>query len=115
MSNRSEAALTKFGIGQPVSRIEDPKLLRGAGRYTDDIHFAGQAYAVMVRSRQAHGVIRAIDVAEAKRMPGVLGVYTGAEMAAAGYGAIKPGIVVPNRDGTPMRAPLRPALPPTHV
>ncbi|HEX6842070.1 MAG TPA: xanthine dehydrogenase family protein molybdopterin-binding subunit [Stellaceae bacterium] len=114
-SDRGDPALTKFGIGQPVSRIEDPKLLRGAGRYTDDINIADQAYAVMVRSRQAHGVIRAIDTAEAKRMPGVLGVYTGADMAAAGYGAIKPGIVVPNRDGSPMRAPPRPALPSTHV
>jgi len=114
-SDRGDPALTKFGIGQPVSRIEDPKLLRGAGRYTDDINIAGQAYAVMVRSRQAHGVIRAIDAAEARRLPGVLGVYTGADMAAAGYGVIKPGIMVPNRDGSPSRAPPRPALPPTHV
>jgi aerobic carbon-monoxide dehydrogenase large subunit len=114
-SDRGDPALTKFGIGQPVSRIEDPKLLRGAGRYTDDINIAGQAYAVMVRSRQAHGVIRAIDTAEAGRIPGVLGVYTGADMAAAGYGAIKPGIMVPNRDGSPSRAPPRPALPPTFV
>jgi len=114
-SDRTDAALTKFGIGQPVSRIEDPKLLRGAGRYTDDIRLAGQAYAVMVRSRHAHGVIRAIDMAEASRLPGVLAVYAGAEIAAAGYGAIRPGIVVPNRDGTPMRAPPRPALPPAHV
>ena len=114
-SDRGDPALTKFGIGQPVSRIEDPKLLRGAGRYTDDINIAGQAYAVMVRSRQAHGVIRAIDAAEARRMPGVLGVYTGTDMAAAGYGVIKPGIMVPNRDGSPSRAPPRPALPPTHV
>ena len=116
MSNRSDRgdpALTKFGIGQPVSRIEDPKLLRGAGRYTDDINVAGQAYAVMVRSRQAHGVIRAIDAAEARRTPGVLGVYAGADLA--GYGAIKPAIMVPNRDGSPSRAPPRPALPPTHV
>ncbi len=118
MSNRSDrgdVALAKFGIGQPVSRIEDPKLLRGAGRYTDDIRLASQAYAVMVRSRQAHGVIRAIDAAEARRIPGVLGVYTGSDLASAGYGAIRPGIVVPNRDGTPMRAPPRPALPRTHV
>jgi len=114
-SDRTDVALAKFGIGQPVSRIEDPKLLRGAGRYTDDIHLAGQAHAVMVRSRQAHGTIRAIDVAEARRIPGVLGVYTAADIAAPRYGAIRPGIVVPNRDGTPMRAPPRPALPRSHV
>ncbi len=112
MSNRTETgdpALMKFGIGQPVTRIEDPVLLRGAGRYTDDIDLPGQAYAVMVRSRNAHGAIRAIEVADARAMPGVLGVYTGADLG--GYGAIKPGIVVPNRDGSPMRAPPRPALP----
>jgi aerobic carbon-monoxide dehydrogenase large subunit len=114
-SDRTDLALATFGIGQPVSRIEDPKLLRGAGRYTDDIRLADQACAVMVRSRQAHGVIRAIDAVEAARMPGVLGVYTGSDLAAAGYGAIRPGIVVPNRDGTPMRAPPRPALPRAHV
>src|SRR5260370_10847319 len=113
--DRTEVALAKFGTGQPVSRIEDPKRLRGAGRYTDDIHLAGQAHAVMVRSRQAHGTIRAIDVAEARRIPGVLGVYTAADIAAPRYGAIRPGIVVPNRDGTPMRAPPRPAFPPPHV
>src|SRR5690242_9796045 len=114
-SDKGDPALTKFGIGQPVSRIEDPKLLRGAGRYTDDINIDGQAYAVMVRSRQAHGVIRAIDTVEARRLPGVLGVYTGADLAAAGFGAIKPAMMVPNRDGSPSRAPPRPALPPTHV
>jgi carbon-monoxide dehydrogenase large subunit len=43
--------LTKFGIGQPVPRNEDPTLLRGEGRYTDDLNLSGQAYAVIVRSR----------------------------------------------------------------
>ena len=51
-------SLTKFGVGQPVRRTEDPKLVRGQGRYTDDVNLPGQAYAVMVRSRDAHGVIR---------------------------------------------------------
>ena len=71
-------SLTKFGIGQPVRRKEDPKLLRGQGRYTDDINLPGQAYAFMVRSNVAHGVIKSIDTAAAKTMPGVLAVYTGA-------------------------------------
>ena len=61
-----ELSLMKFGVGQPVPRKEDPTLLRGEGRYTDDINLAGQAYAVMVRSRQAHGILKGIDVAEAK-------------------------------------------------
>ncbi|HEX7967639.1 MAG TPA: xanthine dehydrogenase family protein molybdopterin-binding subunit [Stellaceae bacterium] len=112
-SDTSDLALVKFGIGQPVTRIEDPTLLRGAGRYTDDVNVAGQAYAVMVRSRIAHGTIRAIEAAEARAMPGVLGVYTGADLG--GYGPIKPGIAVPNRDGSPMRAPPRPALPAERV
>ena len=52
-------ALMKFGVGQPVLRSEDPVLVRGQGRYTDDINLPGQAYAVIVRSREAHGVLRA--------------------------------------------------------
>jgi len=51
-------SLTKFGVGQPVRRTEDPTLVRGQGRYTDDMSRPGQAYAIMVRSREAHGVIR---------------------------------------------------------
>ena len=56
----ADLGLVKFGIGQPVPRMEDPKLLRGEGRYTDDLNLAGQAYAAMVRSRHAHGIIREI-------------------------------------------------------
>ncbi|HEY6256383.1 MAG TPA: xanthine dehydrogenase family protein molybdopterin-binding subunit [Xanthobacteraceae bacterium] len=104
-------AIAKFGIGQPVRRTEDPKLLRGQGRFTDDVGMAGQAYAMMVRSRHAHGVIRAIDVAAARAMPGVLAVYTGADLAAAGYGTFKCIVPFENRDGSPMRKPARPALP----
>ena len=66
-------AIEKFAVGQSVLRIEDPMLLRGEGRYTDDISLPGQAYAVMVRSRNAHGVIRAIETDAARKMPGVLG------------------------------------------
>nr|MDJ0896024.1 hypothetical protein [Alphaproteobacteria bacterium] len=55
-------ATQKFGIGQPVPRSEDPRLLRGAGRYTDDVNLPGQAYAAIVRSPYAHGVIRELDV-----------------------------------------------------
>jgi carbon-monoxide dehydrogenase large subunit len=114
MSARQEAAdpaLIKFGVGQPVPRMEDPKLLRGAGRYTADLSLPGQAYAVMVRSPEPHGVIREIDLAAARGMPGVLGAYAGADLKAAGYGALKPGIMIPNRDKSPMHAPPRPALP----
>ena len=102
-------ALMKFGIGQPVPRSEDPTLVRGEGCYTDDIKLAGEAYAVMVRSRVAHGVIKSIDTSAARKMPGVLGVYTGADLA--GYGTLKCIVPFKNRDGTPMKQPPRPALP----
>jgi len=100
----------KFGIGQPVPRQEDPTLLQGQGRYTDDINLPGQVYAVIVRSQVAHGVIKGIDTEQAKAMPGVLGVWTGAELNAAGYGPLKTLMMVPNRDGTPMKTPTRHSL-----
>jgi carbon-monoxide dehydrogenase large subunit len=109
--NESQWAVQKFGIGQPVRRSEDPKLVRGEGRYTDDVNLAGQAYAVIVRSRNAHGILRNLDTAAARAMPGVLAVYTGADLAAAGYGSLKCLPPLKNRDGTPMRKPARPALP----
>jgi aerobic carbon-monoxide dehydrogenase large subunit len=102
-------ALTKFGIGQPVPRSEDPMLVRGEGCYTDDVKLAGEAYAVMVRSRVPHGVIKSIDTSAAREMPGVLGAYTGADLA--GYGTLKCIVPFKNRDGTPMKQPPRPALP----
>src|SRR5260370_40744835 len=102
-------ALMKFGIGQPVPRTEAQALVRGEGRYTDDVKIAGEAYAVMVRSRVAHGVIKGIDTSAARKMPGVLAVYTGADLAA--YGTLKCIVPFNNRDGTPMIKPPRPALP----
>src|SRR5690348_347251 len=109
----TDLALTKFGIGQPVTRMEDPKLLRGRGRYSDDIARPGALHAVMVRSRIAHGTLRGIDAAEARALPGVVAIYTAADLA--GYGPIKPMQTVPMKDGSPMRAPPRPALPAEHV
>jgi carbon-monoxide dehydrogenase large subunit len=102
-------ALMKFGIGQPVTRTEDPILVRGAGCYTDDVKLAGEAHAVIVRSCIAHGVIKRIDPSAARQMPGVLGAYTGADLAR--YGTLKCIVPFNNRDGTPMKRPPRPALP----
>ena len=101
-------SLTKFGIGQPVRRSEDPKLVRGEGRYTDDINLPGQAYAVMVRSRYAHGVIRSVDTAAAKTMPGVLAVLTGEDLK--NYGGLKCLLPLKSRDGSPIKYKPRPAL-----
>jgi aerobic carbon-monoxide dehydrogenase large subunit len=101
-------SLTKFGVGQPVPRSEDPILVRGQGCYADDFSRAGQAYAVMVRSREAHGVIRGIDTAVAQGMPGVLAVYTAADLS--GYGPLKSTLPLKSRDGSPIRYTPRPAL-----
>ena len=69
-------------IGQPVPRKEDLRLITGKGRYTDDLNLEGQAYAAMVRSPHAHAVIRSIDVGDARAVPGVLAVLTGADFIA---------------------------------
>jgi aerobic carbon-monoxide dehydrogenase large subunit len=98
----------KFGIGQPVHRNEDPRLLRGEGRYADDVNLPGQAFARVVRSPYAHGRLRAIEVDAALRSPGVLAVYTAADFARAGYGAIMCKLPLKNADGRPLLAPPRP-------
>jgi aerobic carbon-monoxide dehydrogenase large subunit len=103
-------AVQKYGVGQPVRRKEDDTLLRGKGKYTDDFNLPGQAYAWIVRSSHAHGVIRGIDTAAAKTMPGVLGVFTGADLASANYGPYTCGLPLKSRDGTPLLQTNRHAL-----
>jgi carbon-monoxide dehydrogenase large subunit len=107
--NNNDPAADKFGVGQSVLRTEDPILVRGEGRYTDDLSLPRQAYAVMVRSPHAHGIIKGIDATEARKMKGVLAVYTSEEMAH--YGIVKNGLPLKSRDGTPMVKPVRPMLP----
>jgi carbon-monoxide dehydrogenase large subunit len=98
----------KFAVGQPVSRKEDPVLLRGEGRYADDLNRPDQLYAVMVRSRIAHGTLGSIDVAAAREMPGVRAVILAEDLDAAGIRNM-PAAAGKNRDGsaTP-RPPQRP-------
>jgi carbon-monoxide dehydrogenase large subunit len=103
-------ALQKFGVGQPVLRKEDDTLVRGKGKYTDDFNLPGQAYAWIVRSSHAHGIIKDIDASAAKAMQGVLGVWTGADLASAGYGPYTCGLPLKNRDGTPLLQTNRTAL-----
>jgi carbon-monoxide dehydrogenase large subunit len=107
-TNLADPTLLKFGIGQPVPRQEDPILLTGRGRYTDDLAVAGQLCCVMVRSPYAHGVIRGIGTEAARAMPGVRGVFTAADMAA--YGPMRSVLPLRNKDGTPLinieRGPL---------
>src|SRR5712671_1275059 len=101
----------KYAIGQPVLRTEDPKLVRGEGRFTDDVSLPGQAFLVMVRSRYAHGIIRAIKTDAARKMPGVLGIFTGTDLVQAGYGTLKCIVPFKNRDGSEMKKPARHPMP----
>ncbi len=93
------------GIGASVKRKEDFRFLTGQGRYTDDINRPGQVYAYFVRSPHAHAKIKGINKAEAEASPGVLGVFTGADMAADNVGSLPCGWVVTDRNGDPHKAP----------
>jgi aerobic carbon-monoxide dehydrogenase large subunit len=75
-------------IGKPLPRKEDERLVTGKGRFTDDFNLDGQVYAALVRSPHPHARIVAIDATAAKNMPGVLGVFTGADCAAEGLAPI---------------------------
>jgi aerobic carbon-monoxide dehydrogenase large subunit len=75
-------------IGKPVVRKEDARLTTGQGRFSDDFSLDGQAHAVMVRSPHPHARMRGVDAARARAMPGVLGVFTGADCLADRLGAI---------------------------
>ena len=103
-------SVLKFGIGQPVPRSEDPRLLSGGGRYTDDFNAPGQAHAAFLRSTAAHGEIARLDVAAVAGAPGVLAVYTGADLEADGIGRIPCPVPMKNRDGSAPSVPPRPAL-----
>jgi aerobic carbon-monoxide dehydrogenase large subunit len=95
-----ETPATGSGIGQPVRRREDLRLVRGAGRYTADENLPGQAYAVMLRSPHAHARIRAIGKEKALAVPGVLAVLTGADALADG---LKP---IPHKPWSPAPAEI---------
>jgi aerobic carbon-monoxide dehydrogenase large subunit len=100
----------RYGVGQPVTRAEDPVLLCGQGHYSDDFNRPGQAHCVIVRSPYAHGRIRTIDTEAARTMPGVLAVYTAEDLATAGIAAMPPRQLMKNRDGSQMATPERPVL-----
>jgi aerobic carbon-monoxide dehydrogenase large subunit len=100
----------EFAIGQGVSRFEDPKLLRGNGRYVDDIILPSTAHGVVVRSPHAHARIKSIDTAAAKAADGVLLVITGVDWKASGFGDLPMPASHELRDGTPMHRAPYPAL-----
>jgi carbon-monoxide dehydrogenase large subunit len=103
-------AIEKFGIGQPVLRVEDPVLVRGEGRYIDDERIEGQVYAAFVRSQVAHGRFQSIDTTAARAMKGVLAVYTQSDLEAAGFGDVKSKFAGKHRDGSAYAPPPRPSM-----
>lgn len=97
----------RFGSSRGAPRSEDDPLLAGRGRFTDDLKTAQHARAAFVRSPMGHATIRAVDAKAAARMPGVLAILAGADLA---LGAIPPGVLLPGRDGKPMFATAMPVL-----
>jgi aerobic carbon-monoxide dehydrogenase large subunit len=102
--------MTQFGVAQPVRRVEDPRLLKGGGAYTDDITPAGALFGVVLRSPHAAAKILSIDTAAAKATPGVKGVFTAADLKADGLAGLPCAVVLDNRDGTKQFTPPRPTL-----
>ena len=95
------------GIGASPKRKEDLRFLSGRGNYTDDINRPNQTYAVMLRSPHAHAVIKGIDTAAAAAMPGVVAIFTGADLV---VGSLPCGWLIHNKDGSPMNEPGHPPL-----
>ncbi len=100
----------QFSIGQSVRRREDPRLLKGRGRYYDDLKLADQLHAAIVRSPHAHADIRSIDTRAALQMPGVHAVLTGGDYRTDGLGSLPTMAPYKRRDGGPMYLPERPAI-----
>lgn len=98
------------GIGAPVRRTEDRRFLTGRGRYTDDISLPGQCYAVLVRSPHAHARILGISTAAARAAPGVIELFTGADLISDGVGPLPCVWQITSKSGLPMNEPPRHAL-----
>jgi carbon-monoxide dehydrogenase large subunit len=92
------------GVGKPVRRREDPRLVTGSGCFGDDVTLPGQAHACMVRSPHAHAAIGRIDTADALKIPGVIAVFTGADAAADGVGLIPHPAVPTNPHEVPLKS-----------
>src|SRR5713226_2680614 len=100
----------RFGIGQPVTRKEDPRFLTGRGRFVADIDLARQAYAAFVFSPHAHARIRAIDKSAAEQAPGVHAVLTGQDWATDGLGTLDPEVMPEDMGGPKGHRTQRPSL-----
>src|SRR6476646_6202426 len=102
--------MSATGIGAAVRRKEDFRFITGKGQYTDDISRPGQTYIHFVRSPHAHARIKSIDSAEAKGMPGVVAVLTGADLANDKIGNLICGWAISSKDGSPMKMSAHPAI-----
>lgn len=100
----------RFGSDQGALRSEDVPLVTGHGQFTDDLNVRDQVYAAFVRAQFGHATISNVDVAQARSMPGVIGIFTGQDLLNDGLGSIPPVASAPGRDGTPMYAAGMPAL-----
>lgn len=104
------APATPSGIGAAVRRVEDRRFLLGRGRYVADLVFADELHCVFVRSPHAHAAIRAVDTSGAAASAGVVAVFTGADLTAAGVASMRPLWIIRSRDGKPMAEPPRHVL-----
>ena len=102
--------MTDTGIGARVLRKEDKRFITGKGQYTDDINLPHQTYAYFVRSPHAHATIKSINTAKAKKMPGVVDVFTSKEVEEDKIGGLICGWLIHSKDGSPMKAGPHPIL-----
>ena len=102
--------MTKFGVAQPVRRVEDPRLLLGHGRYTDDIAPADALFGHVLRSPYAAATILSIDTEAARQMPGVKAVYTATDLETDRIGGVPCVVPLQNRDGSFRADPPHPVL-----
>ena len=100
----------KFAVGQPVTRIEDTRLIKGEGKFTDDLKLPNMANGVFLRSPYAHANILSIDIDEALKESGVIDIFTGDRLKQEGLGHMSVIDFLENKDGTPMNASKRPIL-----
>ncbi|NJN39655.1 MAG: xanthine dehydrogenase family protein molybdopterin-binding subunit [Gammaproteobacteria bacterium] len=102
--------MSKFGIGQPVRRVEDQRFLTGTGRFVDDLHLHHQAYAALVLSPHAHARVKRVDITKAMKAPGVLCVLTGADVIAEKFGGLPPQMMPEDMGGPKGYRTFRPIL-----
>jgi carbon-monoxide dehydrogenase large subunit len=102
--------MSETGVGARVKRKEDHRFITGKGRYTDDINLKGQVYGYFVRSPHAHAEITSINTSKAAKAPGVLGVFTGEDVAQDKIGGLICGWMIHSKDGSGMKAGPHPIL-----